>query len=816
MPDRIMVERIGWLSGAVLVAAVYMVALSMRIGDSPAIGHLLDPYSGVYASARQAVVPERQRLQVPVLEDEVTVVRDQRGVPHIYASSDRDAITALGYIVASDRLFQLDFLPRVPRGRLATVFGQRALNSDRFLRSTGMWWGIQKNARRIRQEQGIEYELIDWYVQGINSYIEELRPEELPIEFRLMEYRPEKYTIERVLGILQYMVYDLTYRSDDRDYSTVLARLGGEAFEELYPRDSRLFAPIIPPKEPVQGTDRRVDAGTGTMPGVMTVEAIASAANLDETAPFIYDFPGKGSNNWGVQGEMSATGAPILAGDMHLQLRLPSIWYEAHLVTPEMNVYGVTVPGAPLPVEGFNEHLGWTFTNSGVDQIDHYAVKLDSSETRYRYLNEWRPLELVPDTIEVAGSAPVIDTLRFSRWGPVRTAEDDSYAIQWTAHKESTTLAALWHMNHASNYEEFERALRSWDTPAQNILYADVDSNLAIRTTGYVPVRRAGHGKGLLDGSARTFEWTGRIPFEDMPSAVNPSREYLFSANQQPVGPRYGYYLNRNWQDSFRSLRIDSLLRNGPHTVEQIKKYQSDVNVVQRDLFVPLIDTLEGLSSRADTLRQMLVSWDGTAGVDRPEPTIFLPFLTTLEKLAWDEFTGYQKPETTQLWYLLVEEPSSPWFDRTDTDRRETAADLLRQSLESTVDSLTARYGWTVDRWRWGDHHRLQFRHLTGSSAMKPLWRGPFAYPGFRNTISPAEGYVSTHSASWRMVVDFSRQPPKGYGVYPGGQQGNPFGQWYDTHIDTYLSFDYFPLHNPAVPDSLPPARRSSRLTLTP
>ncbi len=817
MPDTKISTHLGLLAAAVLLAAAYLAALSTPIGNAPAIGRLLDPDKGMYSSARQAVVPERERLSLSILDAPVTVIRDKRGVPHIYANSDRDAIRALGYIVASDRLFQLDFLPRVPRGRLAAVLGERAVSSDRFLRSTGMAWGIQKNARRIRSERGIEYRLIDWYTSGINAYIDALSPEELPAEFRLMDYRPEKYSIERVLGILQYMVYDLSYRSDNPNYSTVRARLGGEAFEKLYPEDSRLYSPIIPPEEPVQGIGRQASR-VGGRPSDMVPRARDTVGMVGEQpAPFLEDFPAKGSNNWGVQGSMSATGAPILAGDMHLQLRLPSIWYEVHLVTPEMNMYGVTVPGAPLPIEGFNDRVGWAFTNSGADQIDHYAVKLDSTGTRYRYLNEWRDLDLVLDTIDVAGADPVVDTLRFSHWGPVRTGMNDPHAIQWTAHKQSTTLAALWEMNHATSREEFEEGLRRWDTPVQNILYADADSNLAIRTTGYVPIRRAGHGKGLLDGSAKTFDWIGRIPFEDMPHAVNPSREYLFSANQQPVGPRYGYYLNRNWRDSFRSLRIDSLLdSNGPHSVADIRSYQSDVKVVQRDLFMPLIDTLGGLSPRADTLRRMLERWDGRAAVDRPEPTILYPFLTTLERLAWDELKGYEKPETTQLWYLMMEEPGSPWFDRSATEARERASDLLRLALEATVDSLTSRYGWGADRWRWGDHHRLQLKHITGSSALKPFWRGTYAYPGFRNTVSPARGYTATHSASWRMVVDFSQQPPQGYGVYPGGQQGNPFGRWYDSAVETYLAFDHYRLYNAPSPDSLAPEQRTSQLTLTP
>lgn len=799
----------------VVAAAVtfgYLYVLSHPIGHVPALGHLLDPRQGVYDNARQAPYDKRSTLNLPILTAPVTVVRDQRGVPHIYASSNADAITALGYVVASDRLFQMDFLPRVARGRLSEVLGQESVAADRFLRSTGMNWGIEKNAQRIRRENGVEHDLVQWYASGVNAYINQTPAHELPIEFRLLGYRPEPYSLERVLGILQYMNYDLTYRTDNPMYSAVRTRIGGKAFEKLYPLHSRLYTPIIPDQQ----------AQSGTKPLIEAISA-APAKKVQWQRPSLVkaitggEVPGKGSNNWAVQKDKSATGAPILAGDMHLQLSLPSIWYEVHLVTPTMNTYGVTVPGAPLPVEAFNETLGWTFTNTGADQIDHYALKLDSAKTHYRYLNGWRKLRLVRDTIEVAGDEPIIDTLRYSHWGPVMMSGPDPMAIQWTAHKPSATLKALWQMNRADSLSAFEAGLRDWDTPMQNVLYADTAGNLAIRSTGYLPTRAAGHGRGLLDGSSRIFEWTGRVPFEELPHAINPSQHYLASSNQQPTGKNYPYYLGHNWRDSYRSIRIDSLLQTKDgHTVEDIKNYQSDVHVVQRDLFVPFVDTLRGLSPRARELRSLLVEWNGRAGKDRPEPTVFRTFLKVLKRMAWDELEGYPVPEETQLVYLLNREPDSRWLDNKETPPLEDADALLKNALEATADTLTNRYGWGAEHWRWGDHHKLILKHITSSEALRSFWEGPFSYPGFSNTVSPAADLQVTHSASWRVVVDFSTSPPRGYGIYPGGQSGNPFSRWYNLHTDRYLRFGHYRLHNYKSVDRFSDDQITSRITLAP
>lgn len=823
-------RRILALGGFLLLSVGLIYGLHVEIVGGLSPSTVLDPMDGLYRTARQATPSsDSTQLTLSGLDEPATIVRDERHVPHIYAASDRDAIIALGYVIARDRLFQLDFLPRVASGRLAEAFGSEAVQSDRFLRGTGMEWGAQKNLERIRSDRGTEWDALRWYGKGVNAYLDRLGPEDLPLEFRLLGFQPDRFSPVQGLRVLQYMSYDLTYTSDDPAYTKLRRTLDEEAYETLYPQSpAGLFVPIIPREQQLvaRRTNESGDSlrtrrgGAARSVGRERRQGGAAVDRLLGSAKH----PGKGSNNWAVHADRSETGAPLLAGDMHLSISLPSIWYEAHLVTPSMNAYGLTIPGAPVLVQAFNENVGWTMTNTGTDQIDHLLLDLDTTRTQYRYEGEWRELRPVVDTIRVNGGPSVLDTTYFSHHGPVHFSGDGrggtAVAERWVAHEPSRTLHALWKMNRAEGASDVEDALQFWDTPMQNVLYAGVNDTIAIRSAGYLPIRRAGHGRGLVDGTTDDFEWVGRVPFDSLPAAQNPRQAFLASANQKPTGSDYPYYLGHDWGDGYRSLRIDSLLRGSQsHSVADFQRYQADVEAQQRHVFFPFLESLDGLSSRADTLRQMLSAWDGHAGVDRPEPLILDEFLTLLRRKTWDErvFATAPTPNDAALVDLLRRRPNSRWLDVQSTAPAEDAEALLTSVLEETTDTMETKYGWTPEEWRWGNHHEVLFRHLSGSELLRPLWRGPYESPGFEATLFPGRGRTVTHTASQRVIVDFSTSPPTGYGVYPGGQRGTPLDPYfYDTQIPTYLDFDYFRLNMPEHAADIAEDRVRSIVTLQP
>lgn len=793
------------LVGALLLLGLLLVVLGTRVTGLPPLGSLLDPADGFYRLARTAQHQD-QVTRIPGLTGTVEIVRDERGVPHVFAEHDADAVRALGYLSAQDRLFQMDFIARVAAGRLSEAVGGGSLDTDRYLRSTGMDWGARRNWAAIEAEGGIERDVLLWYAEGVNAYLDGLYAADYPLEMRLLGYAPERWTPLHTLRVLQYMSFDLSFDANEPTLSAVRARMDTLSFDKLFAEHSALVVPIIP-----SGGTAEQENGRNIAP--------VEASSVQGTAwggaeGFI---PGKGSNNWAVTGSRSATGMPILAGDMHLSLTLPAIWYEAHVVTPEMNTYGVLVPGAPLPVEAYNDHVGWAFTNTGSDQIDHYRLDVNPERTAYRFDGLWHDFVLVSDTLRVLRGEMVVATLRYTHFGPVMERDGAFIALRWTAHDRSRTMRALWGMNRSTDYEAFEAALRYWDTPMQNILYADRDGVIAIRSTGHLPVRASRSGAGLLDGTTSANAWTGRVPFEALPHAIQPAQQFLTSTNQDPADASYPYYLGRDWTSTLRSLRIDTLLRGkAQHTVADIRAYQADVRAMQHVLLQPLLDTLSGLTADAETVRQRLAAWDGETGVEGAEPLALHFLFDRLKALVWDEPAFVQrKPATGPLLLLLRDEPTSPWLDRPATRERETAPDILRLALTQTADTLRARFGdWTAARW--GDHHRVVFRHITQNEALAPLWRGPVPYPGFAETLSPASGLRTTHSASWRVVVDFSASPPQGYGVYPGGQSGNPFSPLYDAHLDTYLAFEQYTLFKPDRLEAIPPERVQSRLTLRP
>lgn len=785
-------------------------------GIVPPIGSLLDPYHGLWFTARTATHSD-DSVELPGLKEPVTIVRDERGVPHIFAKTNRDAVIATGYVVAQDRLFQLDFIVRAATGRLSEVFGPDLIETDRYLRSTGMEWAARMNMDSIRVENTIENDLLNWFSMGVNAWTDQLEDYELPLEFRLLGYRPDAHEPINGLRVMQFMAFDLSFKTDDTSYGRVRSLMNEVEYGKLFPRQSYHYVPIVP--DPGGG-----GASTPTLPDTSTLsvgsEAVSSSESLAANDRFPGFLPGKGSNNWAVTGDRSASGQALLAGDMHLELTLPAIWYEIQIATPSMNTRGVIIPGSPLPIEAFNERHGWTFTNTGADQTDHYQLEIDSAGTAYRHNEKWNPFVLSIDTISVGGSDSVIDTVRFTGFGPVMGWPDNPIAVQWTAHKRTRTLQALWGMHHAQGLDEFQQALRMWDSPMQNILYADVEGNIAIRSTGHLPIRQAGHGAGLLEGTSDAFSWTGRVPFDELPYAANPETGFLASANQQPAGAWYPYYLGHNWYRAFRSVRINDLLSGkSEHGLSDMMAYQADVHAVQRDMFVPMMDTLSGLSENARMLQRVLVQWSGEAGLQESGPLILDEYLSILQTLAWDEFDkeSVRRPRLDQLYRLLTEDQSSSWLDIRDTDlRRESASDLVKLALEATADTMRAKYGWAESGWKWDRHHSLIIRHLTKSRALSALDVGPLSYPGFANTLSPASRRVSTHSASWRMIVDFSKSPPEAFGVYPGGQSGNPFSLHYADQIPMFTHFGYYRLTRPSGVDDLGGRQMRSTLDLDP
>ncbi len=785
-------RRIRYLLPPVALLVGLLWILGRPVGGSFTPGPLLEPVRGLYATARHATPHESDVLLLEGMTSPVVVDMDARGVPHITAGSDRDAVMAMGYVVARDRLFEMEFLWRVATGRLSEVLGRDALAQDQYFRRIGMARAVHDQALRTERLTSDAGRAMGWYAEGANAWISSLTRDEYPFEYRLLGFAPAPFTAEHTAALQLFMTFDLSYSSGDVAYEQARRLLSAEDYAALFPEASGHEEPIVPASAGAASGGQATSV-SGALPTHQTSRSwrpggeAAPAIGLQSLARGYIE--GTGSNNWAVSGEGSASGKPILAGDMHLNLSLPAIWYEIGLYTPTARSYGVTFPSVPVIVEGITDRHAWTFTNTGADQIDRYLLTLDASGGQYLHDGAYRPLTLIPDTIRVRGGEPVVSTLTYSHHGPVEDTPFGPVAVRWVGHEPNRTLEALWGMHRARSHAEFEEATRQWDSPMQNILYADADGTISIRATGYWPRRQS--GEGLLDGSTSDAEWQGRVPFDELPAWTNPGRGFLTSTNQRPAAAA-GPYMGRDWRSVFRSRRIHTLLSGKKgHDAEDLKAYQADVHAVQADYLIPLVDTLSGLDPAGQELVRRLQGWDRRMTTTSRAATLFAALADTLYDLVWDEpvFMDIPRPHFVRMFAEPGEEAPAAdpvWFDMVSTPDRETFADVLREAIR--------RQGPPDDVTPWGDVHTLQMRHITRSPALRAVWRENMSYPGWKETLSPARGMQATHSASWRVVVDFSDGPPRAWGVYPGGQSGNPFSRHYDAHVETFVSFDYYAL----------------------
>jgi penicillin G amidase len=777
--------------------------LHFPIGGALKLGPVLDSLDGVWGTARSAKHHVSGPLKLDGMLDTAEIEFDERGVPHIFASSDQDAIIALGYLVAQDRLFQMDFIHRAATGTLSELLGASALSTDRFFRRNGITDAVNRNSALLPEALPREFETVQWYGMGVDAYLRTMNPSDIPLEYKILgSTPPTHFKASYTMALLAFMTYDLSFQNQDVQMDALKQALGEVDFETLYPQFGSFEKTIILPEErhwpstlsEVSGIRPKPDSDVQPGPRSENVALLSESATFNQTPDLAEGFfDGKGSNNWAVDGSKSASGMPILAGDMHLGLSLPAIWYEAHLVTPTANVYGVTFPSVPGIVEGITPTTAWAFTNTGSDQLDTYRLKLNEARDAYLYDGQWIPLTVVQDTMQVKGGEEVVDTRFTTHLGPVLSGESGDYAIKWVGHEFGTTFAAVWDMNRATDYSSFEQAIRKWDYPMQNILYAGSDSVIAIRSTGYMPIRAQKNAFGVQDGTTSSTAWVGRIPFDELPHAISPKRGFLTSTNQRPAPEGYPYYLDSDWRSVYRSIRIYNLLSGKEqHSADDLKRYQADVVAVQAELFLPLIRDVVELTEAGERFRSEIRDFDGNMDIESTQARLFGWFMDELTKATWDEdvFEGRAEPKQIRILDLIAD-GDARWFDRTNTPEVETLQDVLAEAL----DNAGAR--WAADQFSlrpYGEDHSLVIRHITRSDALKPLWKGPYPFPGYAETLSPAMSNPVYFSASWRVVADFSTTPPTAFGVYPGGQSGNPFSANYDAHIGKYVAFEYYPL----------------------
>jgi penicillin amidase len=577
----------------------------------------------------------------------------------------------------------------------------------------------------------------------------------------------------------------------DRSMTLTREALGEETTEALFPQLAPFPEPIVPAGTPWTFEPLPVPE---TPPSTFWDGGTTGEAEPAEPA----EPEARGSNNWAVAGSKTRSGYPILADDMHLPLTLPATWYEMQLTAPGVHVYGVTLPGAPTVIVGFNRDVAWGPTNSETDVLDFYHVRFnDDSRSEYFHDGEWKPVTWRTEVIKVRDRESIIERVPYTHHGPVVYTEGQSpysrrvpidAAMRWTAHDPSNEVAAFHLLDRARNHDDYVAALRLFEAPGQNFAYADRHGDIAIRQQGKFPLRWPGQGRYVLDGTDPAHDWQGWIPADHVPHLHNPESGMVFSANQNPVGPDYPYPMVGSYGTAYRARRIRERLEEmTPIDPGQMIALQGDtLSVYARDLLPTLIGLVEE-AELDDVEREQLEelrSWNYEYRAELTAPTVFEYWQQALLGKIWsddiDRDNGMRRPRRDVTVTLILDEPDSPWFDDRATPERETIADVALASFRTALDKMQSMLGPPGERWRWGTARGTDIRHIG-------------RIPGFGTTRLPTDGQygvlranTSGNGPSWQMVVALGDEP-RAWGIYPGGQSGNPGSPHYDDFVDDWV-----------------------------
>jgi penicillin amidase len=783
----------------------------MGPGGLPRLGPLLEPRRGIWSVARDAELPSARVTGIPGLQEAVEVRYDERAVPHIFAANQADAVRVLGYVVARDRLFQMELQARAGGGTLTELLGPRALPLDRETRGLGMPAAAEARLAEAAPSSTTRV-LIEAYAAGVNARIAELGGGGVPLEYQLLGRRPAPWASINSLHLLNRMGYTLT-QSDLEARKAVAARaVGAAAADALYPR-------VSPIQEPIQPNGLR--AAREELPRIPAPDPATPQATGAGPSPRLG--PGVsdalGSNNWAVAPARSATGHALLAGDPHLELSLPAIWYEAHIVVRDsLDVYGVTIPGAPVIVLGFNRDVAWSFTNVEADLQDRYLEVVDDEGApgRYRVDGAWRQLaHRVERYLGPGGALLWTDTVRFTHRGPLTRSSDGAWrSLRWTLLESPSGLEALARATAAQSVTAWLEDMTGWLAIPQNMAVADRSGSIAIRSTGRFPIRPGDRGDLVVRGDSSAADWLGDWPLEEWPQAVNPAQGYVASANQQPVDPKVTpRYLGANWYSPWRALRINALLRaDSQVTVDDMRRFQTDPASAAAQRLMPAFLAAAHKFPAHDSLQQAtarLAEWDGRYTVDNTRAVLFEAAVSELQHRLWDELaTTGRRPGLVLVWALLADSANPWWDDRRTPEVRESRDDLLAAALLVADGRIQREHGPPdAGGWRWSLVRGMDIHHLLRIPAFSVF---DVPVQGGLGTLSPlSEGDV--FGASWRMVVELGPEV-RGWGTYPGGQSGNPASSRYLDRLATWRDGGLDTLRFPRRPEDLAQVRSTLRL----
>lgn len=779
-----------------LIFGVITIALIVILNSSlllPApLGKLLAPQSGVWQNAEPVDANFSDELSFPQLQGNVSVYFDGRLVPHVFAEKENDAFFVQGYLHAKFRLWQMEFQTHAAAGRISELIGDKGLEFDRDKRRLGMVFGAENSLKEVEKDPETLAEC-DNYTAGVNAYIESLKESNLPLEYKLLGYAPEKWTNLKTALFLKYMSLDLAGAENDFEYTNAKSVFSSADFDKIYPVIMDSLDPIVPKgtiySKP--GIEMKIPLGADSLYFDKKDTASIEEQKTD---------PDNGSNNWAVSGIKTKSGYPILCNDPHLGLNLPSLWYEMQISTPSYNAYGATFPGAPAIIIGFNDSCAFGFTNAMRDVRDYYEIKFrDDSRKEYWFNNEWQKTTFRIEHIKIKGGPDFIDSVAYTNIGPVmydknfyegRSSNNKYYAVRWKAHDPSNDLKMFTLLDKAKNYNDYSEAIKYLHTPGQNCLFACKNGDIAIWDQGEFPAKWKRQGDFVMPGTDSSYLWQRMIPQEENPHQVNPERGFVSSANQLPADTAYPYYLGgsyppyRGWEINKRLHATDNI------TPQDMMKLQTDNYNVFAGMAVPvLIKNMDVTKLDSDERKyfELLKAWDLRNEIQSKGATIFVLAWDSLENKVWkDEFLKSDNPlmlphESTLLDNIL-KDSSFKFIDDVNTPQVETLSDIVTLAFKNAA--LTIKNADAKEKLEWGKYKDTKIAHL---GRIETFSRLHLPIGGGKHSINATK---NQHGPSWRMIVSLTPET-QAWGIYPGGQSGNPGSQFYDDFVNMWVKGDY-------------------------
>lgn len=751
---------------------------------------------------RKSAIPDySENVDLENLTEEVIVFRDSLAIPHIYAKNEEDLYRVVGYIMAQDRLWQMDLLRRVTMGRLSEIFGEDMVTTDQLFRAFQM---SKKSEMVLKSSDPELIKYIDAFSDGINQFIS-LHEKKLPFEFRLLGYKPEPWTNVHSANLIGYMAWDLAGGwSEDMAIFKLSQLVDSSLLKELLPWDGEFKTRYVYPDY------------VANNPEIALNTLVEDAINkINQLGISVFE----ASNNWAVSGERSETGMPIMGNDMHLGFMSPGIWYQMHhVVEGKLNVTGVVLPGQPYIIAGHNEKIAWGMTNVMVDNLDFYLETVnDADSNQYRLNGRWVDMNLVEEKINIKGEdEPVTRINRYTHRGPVistfKGTGEKVISARWIGTDYSNEVRSVHLLNRASNWEEFRSAVKTFTAVSQNIVYADVEGNIGLQVAAGIPVRK-GNPVLIFPGDTTLYDWGPNdiVPFEELPYSYNPENGAVSSANNKTVDDNYPYYIATWFSLPNRIDRIRELLEaREKHSIESFQEMQSDqLSAFARRLAPVYLDVLadkvEGVESRAlDELKNWDFQMDKSLAAPLIYEQMFVELIKTIymDELGEDNFDLILSNNMIARYhiYKLAETMESGWCDNVNTtDVKESFSDNIIQAFSATIDSLVSLAGEDVLEWRWGDYHTLTINHpMGGVDLVVKLFDpnvGPYPVGGSFHTVAPysypvGKSYDADHGASERHVFSTGNWDDSKT-VIPTGTSGIPASPYYGNQSEMYVDFGY-------------------------